>query len=870
MKRSLLIVLASAMLFSPLLGQKQQKHYLPGKGVSIRMLQPTTDSHDFGKPGFNDLLFESFESNFPPTGWSRISFGNSNKKWTQYGGRAKSGRYFAGVWYCSSSQTNNEWLITPAITLSNNVAAKLLFWERGYYWPNDGIGHFIKISTTSQSDTNSFQTISEMHPNNHTLGTFEGPPIEVDLSNYVGQTVYIAFVYYGSDADVWFVDDVTVREPQDNDLAIDSFSLLSHYDSATPIAPQVSVRNVGINSESFPVNLGYFNWDGVPVIIDTKQVNNLGSGQTQTVSFSSFVPDTNSEKKYFAAINLPSDMDSRNDSALVLMNTFTHEIGKALVEKGTGTWCIFCPGSALAIDSLYKLHPDQLAILEYHADDSFEVPKGRQRLEFYDIWAFPTAIFNGVDRQIGGTPADGDWRTVFNQQQAIFQSRIHDFTGMDIVLNVTENGGQFTATATITCLGNSLLKTYYLFFGLNESHIYHPWKGLDSLQFVARDMFPDANGLNILNGATPPAVGTTITRSVQFTLPSDYVRENCQLIAFVQEITHKQVAAVDKVDLGNLQNCLLGDVNMDNDITPGDALCAFQIYLNGGQLPAGDCNNPCALEVSDVNCTPNGVTPGDALNIFLAYLEGQEPPMDCLPAFTTTSEAMSLTFSEAENQDANSFSVDVYVDNPLHIQAFGAEIGYPENVLEFESVEVGKLTETWETLSSEKTVTGAIRVGGYHTEAITQNTPGSLFRIHFRKKENVEGSGEIFLYNLKDNISDAQTMPFLYSSNATDVRSRLANKLPDKYDLLPNYPNPFNMETKIRYQVPHTSNVKIQILNMRGQAIRNLVDGQKIAGRHVALWNGRDEHGREAASGIYWCRMKSGKFIKSVKLILMK
>jgi hypothetical protein len=76
--------------------------------------------------------------------------------------------------------------------------------------------------------------------------------------------------------------------------------------------------------------------------------------------------------------------------------------------------------------------------------------------------------------------------------------------------------------------------------------------------------------------------------------------------------------------------CNLGDVNDDGLITPGDALCAFQVYLSGG-TPPPDCDNPCALEAADVSCTLNGVTPGDALYIFRAYLDGKTPPLECNP-----------------------------------------------------------------------------------------------------------------------------------------------------------------------------------------------------------------------------------------------
>jgi len=61
-------------------------------------------------------------------------------------------------------------------------------------------------------------------------------------------------------------------------------------------------------------------------------------------------------------------------------------------------------------------------------------------------------------------------------------------------------------------------------------------------------------------------------------------------------------------------HCLLGDVNMSETITAGDALCAFQIYMNGG-VPPAECNNECALYAADANCN-GSVTAGDALIIF--------------------------------------------------------------------------------------------------------------------------------------------------------------------------------------------------------------------------------------------------------------
>jgi hypothetical protein len=63
-------------------------------------------------------------------------------------------------------------------------------------------------------------------------------------------------------------------------------------------------------------------------------------------------------------------------------------------------------------------------------------------------------------------------------------------------------------------------------------------------------------------------------------------------------------------------------------------------------------------------------------------------------------------------------------------------------------------------------------------------------------------------------------------------------KLPTTYGLSQNYPNPFNPETTIRYQIPAAGHVRMVIYNMMGQAARHLVDGNRPAGVHQAVWNG--------------------------------
>jgi hypothetical protein len=86
-----------------------------------------------------------------------------------------------------------------------------------------------------------------------------------------------------------------------------------------------------------------------------------------------------------------------------------------------------------------------------------------------------------------------------------------------------------------------------------------------------------------------------------------------------------------------------------------------------------------------------------------------------------------------------------------------------------------------------------------------------------------------------------------------------------------NAPNPFNPETTLRYYAPKAARVELNVYNIRGQKIRALVDDKLSAGAHQAVWNGRDDHNRAVATGVYFCRLSlDGKTALTRKMLLLK
>jgi hypothetical protein len=83
-------------------------------------------------------------------------------------------------------------------------------------------------------------------------------------------------------------------------------------------------------------------------------------------------------------------------------------------------------------------------------------------------------------------------------------------------------------------------------------------------------------------------------------------------------------------------------------------------------------------------------------------------------------------------------------------------------------------------------------------------------------------------------------------------------------------PNPFNPSTEIRYTLPARGHVKLALYDVRGRLVRTLVDGHMEAGPHAVEWLGRDNAGRQQASGVYLALFESGAVRMTRRLTLVQ
>jgi hypothetical protein len=93
--------------------------------------------------------------------------------------------------------------------------------------------------------------------------------------------------------------------------------------------------------------------------------------------------------------------------------------------------------------------------------------------------------------------------------------------------------------------------------------------------------------------------------------------------------------------------------------------------------------------------------------------------------------------------------------------------------------------------------------------------------------------------------------------------------IPDEFGLS-NYPNPFNPSTTINYSLPESGQVSLTVYNMTGRTIKTLVNGVQNAGEYSYVFETLDANGNQLPSGLYMCRLHTGSFVKTIKMMFVR
>ncbi|OVE79988.1 hypothetical protein BVY01_01055 [bacterium I07] len=152
---------------------------------------------------------------------------------------------------------------------------------------------------------------------------------------------------------------------------------------------------------------------------------------------------------------------------------------------------------------------------------------------------------------------------------------------------------------------------------------------------------------------------------------------------------------------------------------------------------------------------------------------------------------------------------------------------------------------------------------GYEQEKVPKralydrlNDPWQMNNLYF--DQNHKQIREMLLTRLIDFHRNLETVECEWLETQYGLSSSVSplnNNNPESHDLKQNFPNPFNPETRIEFQLSNPSNVSLKIYNIQGKEILTLIDEYKEAGQHAVTWNGNNRFGKPAGSGVYFYHM---------------
>ncbi len=124
-------------------------------------------------------------------------------------------------------------------------------------------------------------------------------------------------------------------------------------------------------------------------------------------------------------------------------------------------------------------------------------------------------------------------------------------------------------------------------------------------------------------------------------------------------------------------------------------------------------------------------------------------------------------------------------------------------------------------------------------------------------------------------LNDADTSndyaPYLeVVTSMSSVVNMEEENYPRGFSLMQNFPNPFNGETLLPFDIPRTSNVSLVIYNLLGERVKTLLDESRPAGLNTVVWDGTDQWGRPVSSGIYFYQLSAENCTRAKRLLYLK
>jgi hypothetical protein len=293
---------------------------------------------------------------------------------------------------------------------------------------------------------------------------------------------------------------------------------------------------------------------------------------------------------------------------------------------------------------------------------------------------------------------------------------------------------------------------------------------------------------------------------------------------------------------------LCGDCDCDGEITIADVVCLVEYIFGDGSVP-GD------ISKGDVDCSGDFNIADVVYLINYIFNSGPAPCANCL-------EGKSLGKNEVTGAEiwleteyiGDSRVITVVFKSPVNIAGLQIELASSAN----EEIQIADLSGAMAVYAGQQGANhkiGVLDITGHRPIPAGEHR---ALRLSMKSGQSVQITDAILVG------TDARQLSVVVKENRSMVT------LPDRFDLAQNCPNPFNPTTQIRYSMLVAGQVHLEVLNVLGQHVATLVDGDRPAGIHQAAWEGVDDQGRPAASGVYFYRLRTDSFTQTRRMVLLK
>ena len=315
---------------------------------------------------------------------------------------------------------------------------------------------------------------------------------------------------------------------------------------------------------------------------------------------------------------------------------------------------------------------------------------------------------------------------------------------------------------------------------------------------------------------------------------------------------------------GSVGEVTLGVVFRDNTgaATEGQAV-TWSITNNGAQsvFVLGNGGQEITANTADVEVA--GSTDADGLASLTLDCEGDDDSGSTSVSVTATTSAPNSM--EVSRDLSETFSITWDIPVPAELASLAAEITGDTEVL----LRWGVVSQTnnlgWEVFrSTDNTiyervgdlVPGDGTVDVFKTyQFLDSNPPAANIVYYYLKQIDLDGSS-----------SRSQVIEVFFGVTVIDQ-----GLLPTVNALAQNFPNPFNPETTIRFDLAEPAQVTLTVYDATGQTVRTLVDGEHFsAGNYSRVWDGLNRNGESVGSGVYFYEMHAGDFSSMKKMTLVR